>query len=588
MRIQDVLIRNATVTDAPLIAQVGASTFAFGFPTVPYKARERLSARIFNAAVQAEELQKEGNKTLVAQLHDDIIGMVRLHLHDDGTFEILRLNVMSAFQGRGVGRKLMEQVDAWTGSGPLRVRIPEGLPRAVAFFEKYDFRIESQERAGRKRLEHLLVRDRAMRLRPVVDETPRLRPRIFISYSVKDAQGVKVRKSVTAKLLANGFDVWVDSERVKLGEQFPKQIFAEIFQCHGGVIIFSGSAAESQWVQAEATVLAARSWRDGEKFPLVLIFVPPEKPEQLLRRKPFEALDLASMHAITDPDSDKELDHMVERFSRLKHSHQETPIDALIDVVVRRLPRDQPVLARAVYASLDEAALQEPGMDVALADPDQSAPLLARSFFHIGLHAFRDALRHLAAAMTKSDAAAVVDIVVPFWIDPKAVAPLARAAFGHGRSVPLVNARNDMTVRMYIKRAAAEYPFHWVVIPVTGAGGEKTASAIISEIRDNFRSTDPGLAGFSKAEIDEQIEIAARLDPVIVVIPPTVRVEAIKKVRTKYPHCTFFIRSGPKVPPRERYVGLDVVVLQPELTPDIEAEVHALYLACNRIAESIV
>jgi hypothetical protein len=188
--------------------------------------------------------------------------------------------------------------------------------------------------------------------------------------------------------------------------------------------------------------------------------------------------------------------------------------------------------------------------------------------------------------MSKSDAATVVDIVVPFWIDPKAIAPLARAAFRRSRSIPLINARNDMTVKMYIKRAAAEYPFRWVVIPVTAAGGEKTASAIITEIRDGFRSAHAGLAGFTRDEIDEQIAIA--LDPIIVVLPPTVRVETIKRVRKKYPDVTFFIRTGPAVPQREHYVGLDVVLLEPELTPEVEAEVHALYLACNRIAESIV
>lgn len=588
MRIQDVVIREATVDDANLLAQVGATTLAETFEhRASFKALARLSSRIFNETVQRLELEKEGNKILVAAWRDDILGMVRLYQKErKGPFEIVRFNVMHAFQRQGIGRRLMEHVATVTGSVQVRVRVPEGLPHAVTFFEKFNFRVESRTRAGRKRFEHVMVREGLGPVRPAPIQQAGLRPRIFVSYSAKDHQAEKVLAEVVRRLRETGFDVWIDHERMKLGEQFPRQIFTEIFQCHGGVVIFSETAAESQWVQSEATVLAARAWRDGEKFPVTLIFIPPEKPDKVLRRKPFEALDMASMHAITDPESDRELGRMIERFEPLKRSLEKTPVDELVDVVVRRLPHDQPLLARAAYASLGDATLQAPGTDIALADARLSAPLLARSFFHIGLHAFRDALRLLATAMSKSDAVTVVDIVVPFWIDPKAIAPLARAAFRHSRSIPLINARNDMTVKMYIKRAAAEYPFRWVVIPVTAAGGEKTASAIITEIRDGFRSSDPGLAKFSKDEIDEQIAIT--LDPIIVILPPTVRVDAIKKVRTKYPDCTFFIRTGPTVPQREHYVGLDVVLLEPELSPELEAEVHALYLACNRIAESIV
>ncbi|HEX7150331.1 MAG TPA: GNAT family N-acetyltransferase [Thermoanaerobaculia bacterium] len=587
MRILDLVIRDATADDAKLLAQVGAMTI---IQTFAYRTRleviERLSARIFNEEAQRREIEANDHKTLVAVWRDDVLGMIRLRLHKDKTYEIVRFGVLQAFQRQGVGRKLMEAMTTVTGASLVTVRIPQGVSGAARFFEKYEFRMERERAASKsKRHDLILTRGPAASLHAIAAATPGLRPRIFVSYSTH-RESEKVLARVVRMLRDNDFDVWVDRERMKLGEQFPRQIFTEIFQCHGGVVIFSEPAAESQWVQAEATVLAARAWRDGDKFPVTLIFVPPEKPETILRRKPFEALDLASMHAIKNPDSDRELRLMVERFEPLKRSMEKTPVDELIDVVVRRLPRDQPLLARAAYAALDQSTLQFPETDVALADASLSAPLLARSFFHIGLHAFRDALRLLASAMSRSEVSTVVDLVVPFWIDPKAVAPLARAAFGRGRSVPMINARNDMTVKMYIKRAAAEYPFRWVVIPVTAAGGEKTLGAIISEIRRGFRDADPALISFDKDEIDEQITLS--LDPVIVVLPPTVRVETIKQIRAKYPSCTYFIRTGPSVPPREQYVGLDVVLLEPELTPAVEAEIHALYIACNRIAESIV
>ncbi len=86
---------------------------------------------------------------------------------------------------------------------------------------------------------------------------------IFISYSHKDTAYVE---KLEKKLIAQGFDVWVD-HRIDYGSRWSKEIEHAIDTCDAYIVVMSDDAKESQWVQRE--VIHAEK-RRKPFFPLLL------------------------------------------------------------------------------------------------------------------------------------------------------------------------------------------------------------------------------------------------------------------------------------------------------------------------------
>ena len=70
---------------------------------------------------------------------------------------------------------------------------------------------------------------------------------IFISYSHKDTAYVE---KLEAKLIREGFDVWVD-HRIDYGSRWTKEIEKAINTCDAYIVVMSETARESQWVERE-------------------------------------------------------------------------------------------------------------------------------------------------------------------------------------------------------------------------------------------------------------------------------------------------------------------------------------------------
>ena len=88
-------------------------------------------------------------------------------------------------------------------------------------------------------------------------------PFIFISYSHKDSE---YANRLADSLEAKGLDVWID-ERIDYGETWPRKIRENLDACSAFVVIMTGQAEESRWVQNELT----RAQRLGKRvFPLLL------------------------------------------------------------------------------------------------------------------------------------------------------------------------------------------------------------------------------------------------------------------------------------------------------------------------------
>lgn len=98
-------------------------------------------------------------------------------------------------------------------------------------------------------------------------------PHIFISYS---KQNRDYARKLTAKLLAEGFDVWID-ERIDYGENWWNAILEAIKGSGAFIVIMTPESLGSRWVQREVTL--ADQWQKpafpilvkGENWPIYVL-----------------------------------------------------------------------------------------------------------------------------------------------------------------------------------------------------------------------------------------------------------------------------------------------------------------------------
>jgi hypothetical protein len=80
------------------------------------------------------------------------------------------------------------------------------------------------------------------------------KPKVFISYSSKDRTAAE---ALHQNLAAHGFDVWRDQESFYGGQQWPKAIGEAVADADFFLLLWSGNAAASHFVEFEWTTAVA-------------------------------------------------------------------------------------------------------------------------------------------------------------------------------------------------------------------------------------------------------------------------------------------------------------------------------------------
>jgi len=145
-----ILIRQASLLDGVLLAELGARTFqeAFGPANTPENMADYLS-RSFSPSQQQAELNDPSTVFLIAQVGEEVVGYARLRqgpapaqVRASKGVEIVRLYAAKERIGRGVGAALMEacldQADG-QGNDVIWLDVWEHNGRARAFYTKWGF-----------------------------------------------------------------------------------------------------------------------------------------------------------------------------------------------------------------------------------------------------------------------------------------------------------------------------------------------------------------------------------------------------------------------------------------------------------------
>ncbi|MDQ3919722.1 MAG: toll/interleukin-1 receptor domain-containing protein, partial [Acidobacteriota bacterium] len=242
------------------------------------------------------------------------------------------------------------------------------------------------------------------------------KPRIFISHSAKEAKAAEVLTRLIAELEPD-FRVLVDQERLRAdedqlvaGQDWRAKLFYWMSQAHGAVILFSESARESDWVRAEASVLAWRRLMDqGKHFALIPALLAPVTPADLEARR-FSPLRLTDLQLVRGDDPAR-----VSRQVRagLAHLLKGRPPETLIEKLERKIAR----LLRDVDAPELEGAARVLG-----ADPDEWGAgadpklMLAAEMLRRGLLSVPKVINELDVFLTRDARRELINLVTPTWV----------------------------------------------------------------------------------------------------------------------------------------------------------------------------
>jgi diamine N-acetyltransferase len=144
------LIRHANVTDASLLAELGARTFSdtFAADNKPEDMAAYLAAS-FSPAKQTEELLEALSLYLIAEIDNEAVGYAQLQagvapdcVTSPIPIELVRFYVIQQWHGRGVSATLMRAcIDRARQAGyqTLWLGVWEQNGRAQAFYRKWGF-----------------------------------------------------------------------------------------------------------------------------------------------------------------------------------------------------------------------------------------------------------------------------------------------------------------------------------------------------------------------------------------------------------------------------------------------------------------
>lgn len=86
---------------------------------------------------------KDGGVLFLAKAGDEIIGSAGLKKEDEGVFELIKMTVTGSWQGRGIGRMLMDaclQTARERNVKKITLYSNSQLQRAINLYEQYGFR----------------------------------------------------------------------------------------------------------------------------------------------------------------------------------------------------------------------------------------------------------------------------------------------------------------------------------------------------------------------------------------------------------------------------------------------------------------
>lgn len=354
--------------------------------------------------------------------------------------------------------------------------------------------------------------------------------RVFISHSAINTPYGGLLADLRRSLEDVGFIVFVAEHEGRYGSDFGDRIFAELETCSAAVLLLSPKAMTSRWCTTEINIAMARLRNDPARFCVLPV---------LLGRATLATLRASSVGHL--------------HIDNLLMPQQPTSPDAIVAELADRHPSAGPLqLVEATVAQLlkgidDEllgAAAAVLGVQLRAWHPTGKRLAMARAMLTVDERTFTRALLLIRRFLV--DRGAVVDLVFPFlWVNPHAVAPLAKAAESlDDRGAFSVNARRARTGWWYVRRACTE-PEGWKVVDSVGRELEDFDAGLIAEVRDQL---------VDQVKCDDDVDddtLRASLKrfeedygPIFVLLPESVDDRLLASCKSRFSTVAFLVIAG--------------------------------------------
>jgi TIR domain len=382
-----------------------------------------------------------------------------------------------------------------------------------------------------------------------------MNPFIFISHSAKEDAANELLTRLETGLTALGWDVFVDRERLTPGAEWRDQLHTALGVCDAAVILFSKAAYDdSEWVLKEATIFGWRRALDPEFRVIPVVF--PEISRRALSSGRYSPVALGELTPIAA--SDQNVVQLIHQALEPSLSGR-SPVDRIQRAITGRLQR--------VPAADLQSAAARLGHRLPWSAKLQQQDRLARDLLHCDLSRVRDALSEISTFLTGRELREIVNLLVPFTVDPLAVASIPKVALEQrpGRRPALaVNTRSEATGERYVQRARC-HPDAWTVFKLANAGGHDDAGSLRNELLRAMRDQYPDLASLSAEEIAETLEYLLREGtPVFVLIHGPVEAATLRLLRSEFRACTFLVLAGDQCD-EQQLASAGVQLLTPRL-----------------------
>lgn len=397
---------------------------------------------------------------------------------------------------------------------------------------------------------------------------------VFISHSSRhDPPSAELRTGVSRALRERDYQVLVDAEVLRPGEEWRSVLFHWLAVCDAAIVLLNQQALTSAWVRREVNILL---WRRLLGAP---VYVVPVLIDVTVGDLKANGLDeLVPLHVVRhspgDP-VDATVDKIMAEFAELPPGHSRCdPMGKWIDRIAHYLDKIDP----AKRAELESVARALGVCDEDLGQvraPNGGSHFLAYQLLDRG-HDGRLPLvmGELAPWLGDEPLERLLREVVPTWVDGAAARRILPRKDCAGQFVVALNAHEPSTAAQYIARATC---CAIVGYSHEATGGVAVGEAGVGELVVEYENAIRSLIGLPVPWPLDDLHPPDGETYYLVVKPPERRTDlaaaAIRQVRQRFPWLVVILLTGSDPPDEENLRDWqldDVVVLRPVLLPDDE------------------
>lgn len=364
------------------------------------------------------------------------------------------------------------------------------------------------------------------------------KPKLFISHSTNGLpttdRSVLIRECLYS-VLSNGWDVFLDRERIHPGDKWRTEILQNLMQAQAGIILFNEKATQSDWVTAEALILCFYT-SINPRFKLIPLLLDGKKIDDTCFKR-YEPFQLNGIQNITDDCSLEIEDFVNEIIQNLDPAKVGShPMNQWVTQVTG-------ILKNVDIDTLGRAAEQlglNPEEKLSALHEKQRKDILSRSLAEL-MH-YKAPLKSvepfniLTISLDLSLAKSLKNFIRYKWVENEAVEILLLASReSNNKDFYTVNTKKLTEIEIYLKRAMMEIQGLGKTVRhvIIGAPSGDDDEVILYNIEKEIRASLPQ-------------EFNVFLQPnniVISVLPHEYGKERIlKKLHNRYPKIIFLVQ----------------------------------------------